>query len=391
MGPTVESEYFQTPQIGKEPPSRVLLFKWGYNSTEKGPVYLTQNGLAEVISRFERRKNPIPFNKEHKRESAYAFGPQFEADSIGLWLKTEWTDEGKELVSTGQYGFLSPEIKCNQFGVLNEVMGVALTNYPAINAAPPILLSTGLSMDEQLMSKVRPLRDIQMGLGMCLNAIEGCLNVQMDSPAKQLAQTMSGSVPEWITAISELIEQLDPEGLTLPQKEVETPVLAMMPMEKKPMEKQMSTDTDTIQVVAPPVATEAAQVAPIEQPSGPKEDFSTFLSSLTGESEPEKIKATLLAQKHNLASAEDELKALQAKLKAEMVDHAVGVGKVSAVEKEAVLSLSMEGVEAYLKDAKPKKERFVELSQKQQVLTDSLPDYARQDVEEIFSQYKSKR
>lgn len=375
MGQVTSSKYFTPPVMGKKPPSRILAFRWGLNDTKKGPFYLTEESAKSIIDNFEKNRNPIVFDLEHlsldqeaalEDKRALAYGPRLETDQEGLWVAdVQYTEEGYHLVETGKWGFTSPVFLPNLFNEVSSLTGMGFTNYPATRGARPLLLSTGdimnqkmpMPLNNELISKVRPLRDMQSYLGSCLNVAQEAMNTHTNSPVAMMARKMSDSLPEWITAIAELLEQMDPEGLSKPEREVEPPMMAeemMMPQEQmseketKEEEKKESVD----------------EVKKEEKLSFDFSDVFEACKDLTGESDPEKVKAKLLALKHNLSVTEEALSEAKNNQKALLVDAAVAQGKIPPMEKEKFLKLSMDGIQTYLSSAKSKKELFQGMTQR---------------------------
>lgn len=398
MGQVVSSKYFTPPVMGKEPPTRILAFKWGLNDTKKGPFFLTPESAKSIIDKFNKDANPIVFDLEHLslvdeapllNKRALAYGPSLETDDVGIWItNVTYTPEGYELVLSGKWGFTSPVFIPNLFKEVTKLTKMAFTNDPATRGARPLLLSMGDAMDQsmtpmpmnnELMSKVKPLRDMQSQLGACMNTAQEAMNTHMDGPIKQMAMRMSESLPEWIMAIGELLEQMDPEGLTKPQKEVEMPMAMQMPMEKKA--EMMSSEKLS---------------APAE--SGEMSALMATLKDMTGEENLAKIQAKLMAIKHNLSVTEEKLSESQVNEKLYLIDAAIAQGKIPPLEKEKFVSLSMDGLQTYLSSAKSKKESFAALSEKQGKLDvvdaqsaglTSLAERVQKDVQMMFSRLRS--
>lgn len=374
MGQVTSSKYFTPPILGKKPPSRILAFRWGLNDTKKGPFYLTEESAKSIIANFEKNRNPIVFDLEHlsldqsaplEDKRALAYGPRLETDDDGLWVAdVQYTQEGYELVETGKWGFTSPVFLPNLFSEVSSLTGMGFTNYPATRGARPLLLSSGDVMNEQipmnneLISRVKPLRDMQSCLGACMNVAQEAMNTHINSPVAMMARKMSDSLPEWITAIAELLEQMDPEGLSKPEREVAPPKMAeemMMPTEQM-SEKDPKEEEKKEEVV---------EESPKEEKlSAELSDVFEACKELTGESNPEKVKAKLLALKHNLVVTEQALSEAKSNEKVLLVDAAVAQGKIPPMEKERFLKLSMEGIQTYLSAAKSKKELFPEMTQR---------------------------
>jgi len=409
MGQVVSSKYFTPPVMGKEPPTRILAFKWGLNDTKKGPFYLTPESAKSIIDKFNKDANPIVFDLEHLslvdeapllNKRALAYGPSLETDDVGIWItNVTYTPEGYELVLSGKWGFTSPVFIPNLFKEVTKLTKMAFTNDPATRGARPLLLSMGDVMDQpmsampmnnELISKVKPLRDMQSQLGACMNTAQEAMNTHVDGPIKQMAMRMADSLPEWITAIGELLEQMDPEGLSKPQKEVEMPMAMPMPMGNKA--QMMSTE----KLSAP--ESEAVPAPSVLADSGEMSALMATLKDMTGEETLAKIQAKLMALKHNLSVTEEKLSESQVNEKLYLIDAAIAQGKIPPLEKEKFVSLSMDGLQTYLSSAKSRKDSFAELSERQGRLDvvdaqsaglTSLAERVQKDVQMMFSRLKS--
>lgn len=386
MAVLFSSKHFPAPSIGKQPPERILAFKWGLNSTKKGDFYLTKESAASIIDDFNATGNALVFDLEHitldedakdTDKRALAYGPQLELDDIGLWVcGVVYTTEGHELIASGKWGWVSPvffpKLVDSAFlkKEINKLKMMAFTNQPATNHARPVLLSNGdinmeemLPMNNELISKVKPLRDMQNQLGTCLNIASDAMNTHADGPIRQISQKMSDMLPEWISIIGELLENMDPEGIT----------------------KSVTVAPDVVEDVS------VTESTALSSSIAPQDDMLETLVALTAENEPEKIKGKLLALSHNLKIAEQELADARLSQKALLVDAAIAQGKIPPGEKQRFISLSMDGIQSYLSMAKSKTEVFTSLSQKQEDVTvvDMAPIRNKQIQEDVSAMFKN--
>lgn len=96
---------------------------------------------AKIVERFaaEGRRLPIDENhaidlagKEGRPSPARGWIVALEARDNGVWAKVEWTDEGRDIVANGSYGFISPVFtftKAKPHQVV-ALLRAALTNDP---------------------------------------------------------------------------------------------------------------------------------------------------------------------------------------------------------------------------------------------------------------------
>lgn len=149
----------------KDLPSQIRLFKLGANETTKGIFYLADWCIDACLYAQTERGVDYPINKNHSFAEAYGwFGcvrgeagglyagpPPSKPEQAGIW----WLDTpAVEEVRKGQWRYTSAEfwlmpeyitddegyyVDCRYWIV--EIVGLALTNYPATYGAEPLLAS----------------------------------------------------------------------------------------------------------------------------------------------------------------------------------------------------------------------------------------------------------
>jgi phage I-like protein len=150
---------------GKQLPEQIRLFKLGPNDTTKGKFWLADWCIDACIHAEKERGVDYPINKNHSFAEAYgwfslargegghlfASRPQSKPELNGIWwLDTPAVDEVKK----GQWRYTSaefwivPEWVEDEDGYIVdvtwwivEIVGLALTNYPATHNAEPLLTS----------------------------------------------------------------------------------------------------------------------------------------------------------------------------------------------------------------------------------------------------------
>ena len=383
MSQLVTKKNIPMPKIGQDPPDQIVLLRWGLNPTKKGPVYLTKESAAKIIEAYEKDGHALIFDIEHKTfqknvpvEEKRAFGYYGLSlnEELGIMASSiNWTDEGRELVKSGKWGYFSVAVLIDEKDAAQKIINTAITNSPATQDAAPLLLSANnhgdnvkmithslitlsddMPADQTLMSKVKPLREMQTSLGACMNAMQLATETYVDGPVKEIAQTMSASIPDWLTCIAELIEAIDPEGKTMPQdkEDVSDKDLEQLNTEKK--EKKEAVDKDTT----------VDKKEKTQELSVDMSDLVEVCRQITGEQSKEKIKAKLLALQHNISVADDEVSAAKKSQKELLVQAGIAERKIPTAEKEKFLALSLTEIETYLDAARPRGHGFVALSQK---------------------------
>ncbi len=111
-----------------------------------GPVVLDEDGMAEIISDFERRGNDMVIDYEHQTlegieaPAAGWIKQIINRGADGLWVTVEWTKKALEYLKNREYRYFSPVFWFDK-GTRRviKVENVALTNYPRINNLTPIM------------------------------------------------------------------------------------------------------------------------------------------------------------------------------------------------------------------------------------------------------------
>ena len=370
------------PKLGQEPPSRVLLWRWGANPTARGTFWLTKDNAKKIIDMFNERGNPLVFDVDHsafdkkaeiKQKVAVGFSASLLLDDQGLWADNMlWNDLGTKLVKAGGFVFDSPVVLVSAQNVITKLIAGSITNFPAKNNAQPLLFSIGASMDEELMSKVKPLREMQFALGAILNSLQKTMELYNSGEIDELCKSMGSQIPDWSMSLSKFVDTVDPEGKTLPSDE-ETE-------EEETEEKKIE-----IEVPIQNTAKEDEVVTLSEDPAGVpevQEDASV-------------LKASILALNDNNKILEQSLEALKKEAenlkKQSKIDRGIIEHKIPVAEKEKFMSFSDAALDAYLQIKKPIINMFSDISQpKEEIKTieDVSTDSAKKVVDEIFARIR---
>lgn len=344
------------PRIGAEPPSELRLFHWGLNQTKKGPVFLTKKSAAKIMAEYEQDGHALVFDKEHSMfnpkaapEDMAAYGYfRLSLKEDGLWATDiQWTEEGKKDVQSGKWAFFSPAILKNPFSnLITKMLNAALTNLPATKGIRPLLLSATFSgspnMDESLRTKVQPLKQIMSAGSMLLGACQMAMDGGSDIPMKDLAQKITSILPDWIEAAAEMMEQLDPEGKTMPEENEEM--------------KMSQADTLQGETVVQEASVAAAAVESAPAPGAEVDEMGQLYAlckELTGKEALDEIRGVLRAMKHNQKVVEEQLSVAEKRSITATVEKAVLQGLIRPAEKQEYMSLSAKELDAYLLSARP--------------------------------------
>lgn len=348
------------PRIGAEPPKEFRIFSWGLNLTKKGPVYLTKEGAKQIIDTYKKDGHALVFDKDHRMINPNASADDIESQGYfrldlrddGIWaVDIEWVPEAAKKISEGKWGFFSPAVwKTRLTNVLTKVLNIALTNLPATQGIKPLLLSQdllsdsegGMQMDEMLMTKVKPLRQMMGASASLMSACKLAIEGGYDGPMKDLAQKINSMLPDWIEAAAEMMEQLDPEGKTMPdEEEMKMSTADVIQEEAQVVEK----------VVEPVVAAEAPVVEEIKKDG--LDELYALCKELTGKENFDEIRGLLRAMKHNQKVAEEQLSMAQKKNIISAVEKGIERGLIRPAEKEIFVKLSQAELDTFLLSATP--------------------------------------
>jgi len=380
MGEVISSKIMSIPKLGQEPPGRVLLWRWGANPTARGTFWLTKDSARKIIDTFNERGNPLVFDVDHsafdkkidiEQKIAVGFSASLLLDDQGLWADNMvWNELGTKLIKMGGFLFDSPVVLTSAQNVITKLIAGSITNFPAKNYAQPLLFSMGDgTMDEELMSKVKPLREMQFALGAILNSLQKTMELYNSGEIDELCKSMGSQIPDWSMSLSKFVDTVDPEGKTLPSDE-ETE-------EEETEEKKIE-----IEVPIQNTAKEDEVVTLSEEPAvvpEVQEDASVLKASILALNDNNKI----LEQSLEALRKEAETLKKQSKIDRGIIEH-----KIPVAEKEKFMSFSDAALDAYLQIKKPIINMFSEISQPKEEIKTIADTQAEKDANEIFSRIR---
>jgi phage I-like protein len=337
------------PNFGKKAPDRILLFHWGLNQFSDGAIMLNEETAKCIVSSFVSQANLIKWDIEHasvrklplEEQKSYA-ASSVEVDQVGIWLNTEWTPKGRELVESGGYMYFSPSI----LGEIREnimypvrILSNSLTNDPKLKNLKPLLMSMNAesiitdqkSPSEALLTKIRPLREVRHAVSSLMSSVQSCMgfygNSALPHPGiKPLSDQIVSVLPEWLESIAEMIEQLDPEGETMEEKKEEMAAYS----QSAPVEEKIS-------------ATEMPDTG-----DGKVSSLLSLCQKLTGKTDIDEMMGSLLALSHNQGAYKQQVKTVEKSKVALMVEMGIKEGKIPPHERQLFESMSEKTVSAHL-------------------------------------------
>ena len=340
---------FDIPNYGADVPRDILVLKWGYNPTVKGPIYLTKKSANEIIKNYNLGGRVLVWDKEHGtelkdaplelRKAVGVFRPEIKKE--GIWfVDCLFNKETEEEIKNGSWLFLSPALGVSKYKIAKSISSSAVTNRPATIAIKPLLLSNeNMDTQSQLYLKMQPLKKLHYTAAQLMNDLEFALENYKDFQMEPFSQDLTTALPEWLENIAEMIEQMDPNGET----EMDT--------EKEIENKTMSSEPEAV----PPEEKIETMSEPEEESTDYKSLYSEiigFCQTLTGKKDWEEIKGTIRAYKYNEEAAEKKIALSENDLNKLMIKNAIKDGKIPAVEEKQLLSLSPKELKVFLSRVK---------------------------------------
>lgn len=340
-----QSESFYIPNYGGDVPKDILVLKWGYNATVKGPIYLTKKSANEIIKNYNLGGRLLVWDKEHGtelkdaplelRKAVGVFRPEIKED--GIWfVDCLFNKETEEEIKNGSWLFLSPALRVSKYKIAKSISSSAITNRPGTIGIKPLLLSNeNMDTTSQLYLKMQPLKKLHYTAAQLMNDLEFALENYKDFQMEPFSQDLTTALPEWLENIAEMIEHMDPNGET----EMDT--------EKEIENKTMSSEPE----IVPPQETMETMSEPEEDSTDYKSLYSEiigFCQTLTGKQDWEEIKGTIRAYKYNEEAAEKKIALSESDLSKLMIKNAIQNGKIPAAEEKQLLSLSPKELKVFL-------------------------------------------
>lgn len=137
---------------GDTAPQRILVAPWGRVESTNGNFVVDQEGIDLAVAAFLEHGTDLPIDYEHQTLGGSYASPNGQAPAagwikamsaepeVGLFAEIEWTDQGRELITSKQYRYLSPVAIIRKGDrKLVAIHSAALTNKPAIVGMSPIV------------------------------------------------------------------------------------------------------------------------------------------------------------------------------------------------------------------------------------------------------------
>lgn len=135
-------------QIGPTAPEWIRILPMGEVILGDGrePFRVSTASIERIMEAWRWRGNDMVVDYEHQTISgreAPAAGWVKALTSVfdGLWARVEWTDRAREYIEKKEYRYFSPVVQLNESREVEDLLHVALTNFPAITNLAPLVLS----------------------------------------------------------------------------------------------------------------------------------------------------------------------------------------------------------------------------------------------------------
>lgn len=193
---------FALASLGDKAPTRVMLFKWGENQSDYGPVFLTKAEAEKAIKDFGSRE--MMFDLEHlslnRDEAGKHYNPdamgsakRLALDDVGMWAEdVTWTDEGRARIESKRTRYTSPAFDVDKQGRVIAITNCAITALPATRYITPLVAASATGTKTRargnIMDEKTALMAIALACGLAPDATP-------DDVAKAAIGKMTGNEP----------------------------------------------------------------------------------------------------------------------------------------------------------------------------------------------------
>ncbi len=161
---------------GDDVPSRLLLAPWGHVESTNGTFVVDEESARHAVAAFAEHGTDLPIDYEHQTLGGEFASPSGQAPAagwiknlagepgVGLMAEIEWTPQGRSMIASKQYRYLSPVAVVRKADrKLVGIHSAALTNKPAIVGMRPIVNGRRVPVQNASDSPLESLRG-ELGL-----------------------------------------------------------------------------------------------------------------------------------------------------------------------------------------------------------------------------------
>lgn len=147
----INERFVVTLQAGEQgAPAWIRLLPWGEIPLGDGrePFFLDHDAAENILTAFAGRGNDMVVDYEHRTMSgdeapAAGWIKELKIAVEGLWARVDWTDRARQYIENREYRYFSPVVELGEGRVVQDLLHVGLTNFPAIANLPPLILRQG--------------------------------------------------------------------------------------------------------------------------------------------------------------------------------------------------------------------------------------------------------
>lgn len=160
--------------VGQPPEEWILLLPAGNEVRLRDGRVFGSAGAEAVVAEWRRQNVKLPVDLNHAEmwrapiggeAPAYGWVTAMEARGAEVWGRVEWTDEGRELLSSRKYRYYSPTYSLTGGGEIYAITSVALVNRPALPEAGALARDNGGNQEGSM-------KEIAKALGLSESATE---------------------------------------------------------------------------------------------------------------------------------------------------------------------------------------------------------------------------
>lgn len=203
--PGVALSVIPMPRIGADPPSEFRPFVYGENPTTKGMLTLTIEGARQAVKDFKARGVAKCFDLWHstykplevRPQDRFAVGHfQLEAREDGLYFtEIQWVPQYADEIRQGKWPFISPAVDHTKAGVITGFRNAALVTDPGTIGTIPTILSADSA--QHTPPKDTPMADSKRMVCDAYAALEGAMRkcqalADTDGSDKDLGNQLTG-------------------------------------------------------------------------------------------------------------------------------------------------------------------------------------------------------
>ena len=170
--------------IGSDAPGWVQLFPSGAKIDARDGRSWSMVDIAAVIERSSSGPDlPVDWNHSEQRSApsggesrAAGWITKLEERDGAIFARIEWTDKGRESITSREYRYISPWFLPTREGVVHRILGASLVNTPALDL--PALANENVSLVGRIDALERTVRSLTEVVESSASSTIGALAVE---------------------------------------------------------------------------------------------------------------------------------------------------------------------------------------------------------------------